>query len=212
MKIFLAAMMACCAASSASAAVSVINGSFETGGEIAPGGFRTVAAGNSTAINGWTVGGSGVDYIGTYWQAGDGVRSIDLSAGAAGSVSQTIATEAGRDYKVFFYLSGNPDGGLGQKVAVTSVSGSPAVTETYTVGAANSRANMLWERYSYRFTAFDSTSDLTFASGTNTAFGPALDNVSITAVPEPGTWAMLIVGMGLVGLSSRRGRRGARAA
>jgi PEP-CTERM motif len=31
-----------------------------------------------------------------------------------------------------------------------------------------------------------------------------LDNLSIAAVPEPGTWAMLLVGMGLVGAAARR--------
>jgi hypothetical protein len=135
------------------------------------------------------------------------VRSVDLSQGNAGSVSQTIATTAGQTYKVFFSLSGNPDGGLGQKVAVTSVSGSIPDIETYTVGPANNRANMLWQRYSYTFTAFDTTSDLTFASATRTPYGPVLDNVSIVAVPEPETWAMLIVGMGLVGISARSRRQ-----
>lgn len=205
MKSIIAASLVLFAASSASA-VSITNGSFELGAEIAPGGFRTVQALNTTAITGWKVGGAGVDYVGTYWQAADGVRSIDLSGRNAGSVSQTISTVAGKTYKVLFLLSGNPDGGLGQKIAVTSVSGSIPDIETYTVGAANSRTNMLWQRYSYIFTAFDSTSDLTFAGATRTPYGPALDNVSITALPEPETWAMLVVGMGLVGFSVRRGR------
>lgn len=211
MKNIIVASLMLCAASSASA-VSITNGSFELGGEIAAGGFRSVPALNTTTITGWKVGGAGVDYIGTYWQAADGVRSIDLSSSNAGSVSQTISTIAGKTYKVFFSLSGNPDGGLGQKIAVSSVSGSVPGISTYTVGPANSRANMLWQRYSYIFTAFDTTSDLTFASATRTPYGPALDNVSITAVPEPETWALLVVGMGLVGLSARRGNRKAVAA
>ena len=31
-----------------------------------------------------------------------------------------------------------------------------------------------------------------------------LDNLSLTAVPEPSTWAMMIVGFGLVGAAARR--------
>ncbi|MBT9472342.1 MAG: PEPxxWA-CTERM sorting domain-containing protein [Phenylobacterium sp.] len=37
--------------------------------------------------------------------------------------------------------------------------------------------------------------------------GPLLDNVSIgvsSAVPEPATWAMMIMGFGLVGSAMRR--------
>jgi choice-of-anchor C domain-containing protein len=206
MKIFIAALLACGVATSASA-VTINNGSFELGAAIPGGSFISVPALNSTSITGWTVGGGGVDYVGTYWQAADGERSIDLSRLSAGSVAQKIATVIGQTYKVSFFLSGNPDGGLGQKVAVTSVSGSLPNVETYNVGPSNSHSNMLWQPYSYSFRAFDTTSTLTFAGATYTPYGPALDNVSITAVPEPNTWAMLIVGMGLVGGTVRMRRR-----
>jgi hypothetical protein len=54
---------------------------------------------------------------------------------------------------------------------------------------------------------------LTFASTTvgfsgnsdfPSAFGPALDNVSVTAVPEPATWAMMILGFFGLGFVARR--------
>lgn len=34
-----------------------------------------------------------------------------------------------------------------------------------------------------------------------------IDDVAVSAVPEPGTWAMLIAGMGMVGFAARRRRR-----
>ncbi|MGL4541450.1 MAG: PEPxxWA-CTERM sorting domain-containing protein, partial [Polymorphobacter sp.] len=34
-----------------------------------------------------------------------------------------------------------------------------------------------------------------------------LDNVSVTAVPEPASWALLIGGFGLVGSALRRARK-----
>lgn len=191
-------------------AATIINGSFELGTD--PGaGFTTEGVG-STAITGWEVGGFGVDYIGGYWQASDGVRSIDLSGFSSGSLSQVLDTVIGTTYLVTFDLSGNPEGGLGNKIAVVSISGSLPDVKLYEVTAANSTTNMNWESFSYSFTAFATSSVLRFASAEYSPYGPALDNVSIiedgggigATVPEPTTWAMLIVGFGLVGVSARK--------
>ncbi len=192
-------------------AATIVNGSFELGTD--PGATFTTQTAGSTAITGWTVGGFGVDYIGGYWMASDGVRSIDLSGNNAGSVSQTIATTIGTSYTVNFDLSGNPDAGVGSKISIVSISGSLPVVKIYDVLATNSRTNMNWQPYSYTFTAFANTSTLTFASAEYNAFGPALDNVSIlenggigSNVPEPASWAMLLVGFGLVGTAARKRR------
>ena len=82
------------------------NGSFETGPT--PGGYVTLTAGD-TQITGWTVTGNSVDYIGSYWPAADGSRSLDLSGNAAGGVAQAFDTVAGHTYRVGFALAGNPD-------------------------------------------------------------------------------------------------------
>ena len=191
-------------ASSASAA-AFINGSFESGPN--PGSFTTLNNG-STAITGWTVGGHGIDYIGTYWQAADGVRSLDLSALDAGGISQTFDTIVGKTYKVTFSLAGNPDGGFGNKVLVTTLGlGQLPEIETFTVGAANTKANMGWESITYSFVANSTSSTLNFASATKGPYGPALDNVSVSAVPEPATWAMMIVGFGAAGSMVRSRRK-----
>jgi choice-of-anchor C domain-containing protein len=210
----LIAATAVVAAAGSASAVTLVNGSFELGTD--PGaGFTSEAAGSS-AITGWTVGGFGVDYIGGYWMASDGVRSIDLSGTSSGSLSQTFATTVGTDYTVTFDLSGNPDGGTGTKLALTTISGSLPQLSTYTVTAANSRANMNWQTYSYTFTAFAAQSTLTFASFEYSPYGPALDNVSVletdgsgATVPEPATWALMIGGFGLVGATARRRRQAA---
>lgn len=190
-------------------AATIVNGSFESASVNPGGGFLSLGFG-STAITGWTVGGDGVDYIGGYWQAADGTRSIDLSRNGAGSISQTLSTVIGQSYTVTFALAGNPDGGPGTKVLLTlGTPGGLTQVDTFNVTGANTRANMGWQTYSYTFRAASTSTTLTFESATNTAFGPALDQVAIAAVPEPASWALMIAGVGFTGGALRTRRRNA---
>jgi len=206
----LVALAAALSLGGAASAATIVNGSFELGTN--PGSFTTLAAG-STAITGWTVGNTvgGIDYVGSYWQAAQGTRSIDLAGTGRGSIWQDVATEIGQRYVVSFFLAGNPDGGSNLKVAATSIAGSDVQADYFTVvPGVNTRTSMGWQRYEYAFTATAATSRLTFASANaeNSPYGPALDNVSIAAVPEPATWGLMLTGFGLVGagLRSRRTR------
>ena len=206
------ALAALATAASAQAAI-VANGSFETG--TAPGVFTMLSAG-STNVADWTIGTGTVDYIGSYWQASDGVRSIDLNGASMGMISQTLTLNPGSRYTLTFDLSGNPDGGLGRnpydvEVGLTGVASSAF---SYALTAGNSRSNMLWAGKTLTFTAVNAATTLTFTSlqTSGCCFGPALDNVSVSAVPEASTWSMLIAGFGLVGLGARHRRRTAIAA
>ena len=192
----------------AAQAATITNGSFEAASVNPGGGFVSLGFG-STAITGWTVGGAGIDYIGGYWQAADGQRSIDLSLNGAGSISQTIATVIGQSYNVTFALAGNPDGGPSTKLLLTL--GTPGgLTQVNTFDTTGStRADMNWTTFSYRFRAASTSTTLTFESGTNTPFGPALDQVAIAAVPEPASWALMIAGVGFAGGALRTRRRNA---
>src|SRR5262245_29900142 len=59
-------------------AVSIANGSFESG--INPGPTFTGPLGaGATNVDNWTIESGSIDYIGGYWQAKDGTRSIDLN-------------------------------------------------------------------------------------------------------------------------------------
>jgi choice-of-anchor C domain-containing protein len=193
-------------ATASNAAVAIVNGSFEDG-SIDPGVFTTLGAG-STAITGWLVGGAGVDYIGSYWQASDGARSIDLSALGAGSLSQILSgLTIGQTYTVSFDLAGNPDSGASTKVAVVT-DGATSTSYDFLQGS-HTKAAMGWETHTFSFKATGENATLTFSSAQDDAYGPALDNVSILsgAVPEPATWAMMILGFGVVGASLRTRRR-----
>jgi choice-of-anchor C domain-containing protein len=188
------------------------NGSFEQGPH-SGGWYDTLYAG-STAITGWTVGGHSVDWIGTYWQAADGNRSIDLNGLGPGWISQTFDTVSGQEYTVSFAMAGNPDGLNDVKVQLAFAGADWGMF--WFNAADNTHANMGWETKSFSFVALDSQTTLTFASATPGFYGPALDNVSVTPAdsihptPEPASAvAMGVGGLGLLAGLWRRNRKAA---
>jgi choice-of-anchor C domain-containing protein len=194
-------------AASAAQAVTLVNGSFETGPvPNTPPGFTTLGTGD-TSITGWEVTAGSIDYIGSYWTAQDGSRSIDLAGTSLGTLTQTLTdTVAGQRYAVNFWVSKNPDGGAATRTGTFSAGGQ---TFNFSYSAVNDRTNMNWQLETFEFFATGTNTDLSFAADASAGccFGPALDNVSIAAVPEPATWAMMIGGFALVGGSLRVARR-----
>lgn len=168
-------------------AATFANGSFESGN--APGAFLVVNNG-ATDIDSWNVTSGSVDYIGTYWTAADGTRSIDLSGNEAGTISQTFDTVIGATYTVSFDLSGNPAGGLDEKTLNVSATGGATSPYSYNIATeTNSLSDMKWKPMEYEFVATSNSSVLTFASTTAGFFGPAVDNIEIvedlSTVPTP---------------------------
>lgn len=206
MRLLIATAAAVLTASSAQA-LTFVNGSFEDGVALT-GPFSTLATGDTTSIFGWKVLSDGVDYIGSYWQASDGARSLDLSALTSGGVSQMVGDfTAGQRYRITFDVSGNPDGGDNPKRILVSATGGDPETFSYALTAANSKANMLWQTYTYDFVASGPMQLVQFRSFEFNPYGATLDNVSISLVPEPATWALLVAGFGLTGLLARRRNR-----
>ncbi len=185
---------------SLTAKAGVLNGSFELGVDD-PGSFTTLDSGDNTSIYGWTVLGDvnvlggNVDLIGDYWVSADGVRNLDLNGFTPGGVSQTLATVVGATYVVTFNLSGNPDGAdfplghpywspSGKVVLVSDGSGSQTYTFD-TIVEGNSHGDMRWQLHSYTFVATGTSTPLSFTSQIPGAFGPAIDNVSVTETLPP---------------------------
>ena len=168
--------------------------------------------GGSDRIEGWTVGGEGVDWhvVDTsldhthFGPSGDGsLLAVDLAldSSPAGSISQTFTTRVGQQYRVSF-LYGSP--GFDSALDV-SIGG---VTLSYKQPAGD-QYDFVWESVSILFTARTPTATLTFTSVAGDIWGPVVDAASVVAVPEPETYAMLLAGLGVFTLiARRRGTRG----
>ena len=191
----IAAPLAAVAPAANAASVALNNPSFAGGLADTPDhpdfGFARVFPGNP-AVTGWTVGGNGIDYVGSLWDAADGdAHSIDLNSYGPGSVSQTVDTVAGQTYNVTFAMSGNPADGedLGKKTMTVSATGNPSQDYTYEVTAANTFDNMMYVDKTFSFVGTGSPVTLTFTSTTDLVNGvrergPVIDNVRDTTAPD----------------------------
>jgi len=183
----------------------VTNGSFETGPEI-PGSFVTLNGG-STAITGWTVMGANIDYIGPFWVASDGERSLDLSGAAAGGIMQDLTTVVGTSYLVEFDMAGN--GRSGPVIKDMDVKASSSQCQVFSFDTTGTTfADMGWETMQWSFVAENPVTTLQFISLTDGVYGPTLDNVKVTdmtpTVPAPGAVILASLGAGLTGWLRRR--------
>ncbi len=212
---FAAVLLACVAVPlSGAQAVTITNGSFEAGVAISGSpNFVTLTATDSTSITGWTVSAGTIDYIGTYWAASDGTRSLDLNGLSAGTVEQTLTgLTNGNVYRIYFDMAGNPDNGPTDKTLKVTAS-LDTTNYTFTVPGGADHSNMGWVTNTFIFTATGSSATLAFTStvtsGGSTeypaAFGPALDNVKIVEVPFvaevplPGTLPLMLGGLSGLG-------------
>jgi choice-of-anchor C domain-containing protein len=170
------------------------------------GSFGTYYSGQTLASGAWTVTQGSVDQIGGYWQAPTlGGGSVDLDGFyARGGISQIIAPSAG-NYRLTFYMSGNPDSGNPLKGLTASVGGTSQ--DFYYTTGSNSHGDMQYDFESMLFSTAGGNIDLRFTSldDINSAFGAAIGGVSIAAVPEPIT--LTLFGAGLAGIASLRRRR-----
>jgi choice-of-anchor C domain-containing protein len=152
----------------------------------------------------WEINYGSVDLINTYWQPSHGNYSLDLSGSEDGTISQTFDTVLGQKYTVSFDIAGNTDGPLDAlKYLQVGLSQSPIYAFDTT---GKSHTNMGWTTKSFVFQAAGTSSTLFFQGLQESPYGIALDNVSVTAVPEPETFAMLLAGLGVMGAMLRRRR------
>jgi len=153
---------------------------------------------------GWTVPTNNVDIISyaSYGPApaGGGDYGLDLVGyGSTGEISQTLNTVMGRVYNVSFQYSANP--GFTDPMADVLVNNAA-------IGSVTGLSS--WQTFTGSFigTGSPETFALNETAGGGNA-GVFLDNISISAVPEPFTWLLMIGGVAMIGAGLRFNRRGA---
>ena len=196
-------------AASAATPELVVNGSFESNAISA-----SWAAASS--VTGWTSSASGNSAFeiqkgstqggvsGFMPTAAAGVQYLELNTDRLTSISQTIATTAGSSYLLSFAYSGRPDTAGNASSLMNVYWGNTLLTPSPLVGTTTPT----WQTFSQTVSSLTGPTVLRFESVgpvSSSSYGSYLDNVSVTsAVPEPQTYAMMLLGLGIMGLTARR--------
>jgi hypothetical protein len=172
----------------------------------------------SSGLSGWTVApgteigaGDGNLYSGCCNTGALASQSDTFAAFGGGNVpnvstlSQALLTIPGQDYTLTFDLTAL--GGGTQGFSASLFDGSTLLGSLLSTASAGSP----FSTYSFNFFATSASTNLVFnvnplGSGEGDGVDAILDNVSVSAAPEPATWAMMILGFGIVGASLRRRR------
>lgn len=155
--------------------------------------------------NGWVVGPTTNDTVDIIGQGGlfdflpgnGSYVDLDGSKYSSGVLRNFVDLIAGTPYSLSFWLAGNQRGDVDDWVNVHF----GGVNQTFQLKSSDP-----FTQFSLLFTpSADGNYSFGFLTTTsNDNVGALLDNVSVTAVPEPETYALMLAGLGLIGFSARR--------
>ncbi len=171
--------------------------------------FEGVAGGPTTgtyttvsSADGWTAGANGIElqnHVAGDPAAAGGNVFVELDTFANSSMSRTVAAGT---YTLSYLYSPRPGISSASNIIDVSVNGALLGEQTGTGGSVTD-----WSAITSTFTV-SAPATLTFAAGgASDSLGGYVDNITLTAVPEPATWGMMVLGAGLAGLALRTRQR-----
>jgi hypothetical protein len=207
-KYALTAAVALLSLGSAAQANIVLNGDFEadTPGTVPPSNFTVFPDAEIMVLDGQA-------YVSNAGGTGSGAsltnRFASFGAGDVSNtsvLSQVLNTTAGQAYSIGFDFGAFGNGSQSLNVGLFDSDTNAQLTSFTVTDIGSADLDTLFQAYTGSFTAIGALTRLSFSiSGQPSGNVDALlDNVAVNAVPEPGTWAMMLVGFGAVGYSLRR--------
>ncbi len=126
--------------------------------------------------------------------AQDGFNYVELATDRTSSMSQIINATGWVDLS--FWFSARPKTGAVNDIGVEFGD----LSDVFLQGVSNSTNTHDWQQFTSRVNLGDSGSAVLrfFAAGSNQTYGASLDNITVTAVPEPATSLMFLTGLGMV--------------
>lgn len=168
--------------------------------------YRELFNGDSTTLTGWTVIDDGIGFASyvfhsTRYPVHGGSYAVTLNQGSG--LSTTVSLVAGQGYRLTAWMQ---NAALNYEPAPLQVS----------IGGLDASWSIPFDDSPYRLMSFDFTAATSDAAAILRLFNGSsagdfkaytLDDISLAAVPEPGSGALVLAGLGVLGWMSRR-RRG----
>lgn len=162
-------------------------------------------------------------------RAVDGEQFVDLNGSVAGWMQRAFTAEAGSAVTVSFWYSGNPyvpnvgvdllaNFWVGTTAGTGGMAAAPGSFTTLTANRESLPVGSPWTQALVTFVAPASTLYLNFRGidlvspllaqypeKSYTPYGILVDDLRVTAVPEPSTWALMLAGLGILAGTTWRG-------
>ncbi len=163
--------------------VSLLNGNFNEGSFNEFNNSDDYFNAGATNLYYWTIGVGSIEVISVIGSGGfagaflgtTGGYTIDLSGTGSGSISESVLTNSGTTYTLYFDMGGNPNCGNGTKT-MTVTAAAASTNYSFDTTGLTSTSPMPWASKQFTFTATSNSTNITFTDTSGNSCGTLLTN------------------------------------